>query len=308
MAPRRLWTGTLSFGLVTMPVRLHPAIAEHRLQFQLIHEPDGGPIGYQKICKLEDKAVPDDEIVKAFEIRKGEYVHLSDEDFEAARAVGGRSMEITDFVPYADIDPILFARAYYVCAGEGGEHVYALLARAMADSALAAIVKFVLRDRQHLGALRVADGLIVLGQLHFADEARPADGIKPDGERVSKQEVQMASRLIDSYTGPWKPEKYEDTYRDELRAAIEAKDERARSPRRPSSSRPRSSISLRLCDGASRRPGRRPTGGPRGGEDPLPRAAASAAHAERQPPRPRSLNRPRSTPSSSTRNRRHRPR
>jgi hypothetical protein len=89
-----------------MPVRLHPAIAEHRLQFHLIHEPDESPIGYQKICKLEDKPVPDEEIVKAFEIRKGEYVHLSDEDFEAARSAGGRSMEITDFVPYAEIDPI----------------------------------------------------------------------------------------------------------------------------------------------------------------------------------------------------------
>jgi hypothetical protein len=140
MAPRPLWTGTLSFGLVTMPVRLHPAIAEHRLHFHLVHEPDESPIGYQKICKLEDKPVPDEEIVKAFEIRKGEYVHLSDHDFEAARAAGARSIEITDFVPYADIDPIMFARAYYVGPGEGGEHVYALLARAMADSGLAAIV------------------------------------------------------------------------------------------------------------------------------------------------------------------------
>ena len=224
MAPRPLWNGTLSFGLVTMPVRLYPAIAEHKLQFHLIHEPDESPIGYQKICKAEDKPVPDEEIVKAFEIRKGEYVHLTDEDFEAARANGGHSMDITDFVPYDDIDPILFARSYYLGAADGGEHVYALLARAMEDSGLAAVVKFVLRDRQHLGALRVTDGLIVLEQLHFADEARPVEEIKPKGQRVSKQELEMASKLIDSYKGPWKPEKYKDTYRDELRAAIEAKD------------------------------------------------------------------------------------
>jgi len=224
MAPRPLWSGTLSFGLVTAPVRLYPAIAEHKLQFHLIHEKDESPIGYQKICKLEDKPVPDDEIVKAFEIRKGELVHLSDEDFEAARAGGGRAMEITDFVPLADIDPILYARAYYVGAGEGGEHVYALLAKAMEDAGLAAVVKFVLRDRQHLGALRVSDGLIVLEQLHFADEPRPVDGIKPEGQRVSKQELEMASKLIASYEGPWKPEKYKDTYRDELRAAIDAKE------------------------------------------------------------------------------------
>jgi DNA end-binding protein Ku len=123
MPPRPLWNGTLSFGLVTVPVRLYPAIAEHKLQFHLIHEPDESPIGYQKICKLEDKPVPDEEIVKAFEIRKGELVHLTDEDFEAARAGGGHSMDITDFVPYADIDPILFAHAYYVGPGEGGDHV-----------------------------------------------------------------------------------------------------------------------------------------------------------------------------------------
>jgi len=224
MAPRPLWNGTLSFGLVTMPVRLYPAIAEHKLHFHLIHEPDESAIGYQKVCKLEDRPVPDDEIVKAFEIRKGELVHLTDEDFEAARANGGHSMDITDFVPLADIDPILFARAYYLGPGEGGEHVYALLARAMQESGLAAVVKFVLRDRQHLGALRVSDGLIVLEQLHFADEARPVGEIKPKGQRVSKQELEMASKLIDSYAGPWKPEKYKDTYHDELRAAIEAKE------------------------------------------------------------------------------------
>jgi DNA end-binding protein Ku len=224
MAPRPLWTGTLSFGLVTAPVRLYPAISEHRLHFHLIHEKDEGPIGYQKICKLEDKPVPDDEIVKAFEIRKGELVHLSDEDFEAARAGGGHAMEITDFVPLADIDPIFYAHAYYVGPGEGGDHVYALLAKAMEDSGLAAVVKFVLRDRQHLGVLRVADGLIVLEQLHFADEPRPVKGIKPEGQRVSKQELEMASKLIASYKGAWKPDKYKDTYRDELRKAIEAKE------------------------------------------------------------------------------------
>ena len=224
MAPRPLWTGTLSFGLVTAPVRLYPAIAEHKLQFHLIHEPDEGPIGYQKICKLEDKAVPDDEIVKAFEIRKGEYVHLTDEDFASAQADDGHAMEITDFVPLVDIDPILYAHAYYVGPVDGGEHVYALLAKAMEDSGLAAVVSFVLRDRRHLGALRVSGGVIVLEQLHFADEPRPVEGIKPKGQRISKQELEMARTLIESYTGPWRPAQYKDTYRDDLRAAIEAKE------------------------------------------------------------------------------------
>jgi len=223
MPPRPLWTGTIAFGLVTVPVRLYPAIAEHKLHFHLLHETDESPIGYQKVCKLEDRAVPDEEVVKAFEYRKGEYVRLTDEDFELARAHGARTIEISDFVPLADIDPILFARPYYVGAGAGGEKVYALLARAMEDSGLAAVVTFVIRDQQHLGALCVVDGLMVLEQLRFADEQRPVEGIKPTGQRVSRQELEMAAKLIESYRGPWRPEKYKDTYRAELCALIEGK-------------------------------------------------------------------------------------
>src|SRR5262249_53732493 len=140
MTPRPLRTGPLCrSGSSPAPVRFYPAIAEHKLHFDLV-QPEESPIGYQKICRLEDKPVPDDEIVKAFEIRKGEYVHLSDEDFESARAGGGHTMEITDFVPLADIDPIPYARPYYVGPGVGGEHLYALLAKAMEDSGLAAAV------------------------------------------------------------------------------------------------------------------------------------------------------------------------
>jgi DNA end-binding protein Ku len=224
MAPRPLWSGTISFGLVTVPVRVFSAISEHKLQFHLVHAPDNGQIGYSKVCKLEDKPVPDDEIVKAFELRKGELVQMSDEDFELARAAAKeRTIEITDFVPYKDIDPIFFAKAYYVGPGTGGDHVYALLARAMQDSGLAAIAKFVMRDRQHLGALRVDKGLIVLEQLYFADEQRPTGEIRPGSRRVSKPELEMAAKLIDSYKGQWRPEKYKDTYRDELCALIKAK-------------------------------------------------------------------------------------
>jgi DNA end-binding protein Ku len=224
VAPRALWSGTISFGLVTLPVRLFPAVAEHTLHFHLVHEPDNGAIGYQKVCKLEGKAVPDDEVVKAFEVRKGELVRMEDADFELARSSGaGRVIEIADFVPLSDIDPLYFARAYYVGPGAGGDHVYALLARAMAASGLAAVVKFVMRDRQHLGALRVADGVIILEQLHFADELRPAGELAPSGQRLSKQELEIAAKLIASFTSAWKPEKYKDTYRDELLALIAAK-------------------------------------------------------------------------------------
>ena len=221
--PRALWSGSINFGLVNVPVRLYGAISEHKLQFHFIHEKDDSPIGYQKICKLEEKPVPDKEIVKAFEYRKGKYVYMDDEDFAAARVEGYKTIDITDFVPYEQIDPIFFAHTYLVGPQEGAEKVYSLLVRAMEDSELAAIAKFVMRDRQYLGALRVREGVITLEQLHFADEIRPVDEIKPKRARVDKRELEMAQQLIDSFSGEWKPEKYEDNYRDALRAVIEAK-------------------------------------------------------------------------------------
>jgi len=221
--PRALWTGSISFGLVNVPVRLYSAISEHKLHFHFVHEKDDSPIGYQKICKLEEKPVPDKEIVKAFEHRKGEYVYMTDEDFQAARVEGYKTIDITDFVPYEQIDPIYFAHTYYVGPQDGSEKVYSLLVKAMEDSELAGIAKFVMRDRQYLGALRVRDGTIVLEQLHFADEVRPVKGLTPKRQRVDKRELEMARQLIDSFAGDWRPDKYDDTYRDALRAVIEAK-------------------------------------------------------------------------------------
>ena len=221
--PRSLWSGSITFGLVNVPVRLFSAVQEHKLEFHFVHEPDSSPIGYQKICKHEEKPVPDDEIVKAFEVEPGEYVYMSDEDFEAARVEGYKTIDITDFVPYVDIDPIYFAHTYLVGPQNGAEKVYSLLVRAMADSELAAIAKFVMRDRQYIGALRVRDGVITLEQLHFADEIRPVGEIKPETAKVEKRELDMAAQLIESFTSDWKPEKYKDTYRDALMEVIEAK-------------------------------------------------------------------------------------
>jgi DNA end-binding protein Ku len=221
--PRALWTGSISFGLVNVPVRLYSAVSEHKLHFHFVHQKDESPIGYQKICKLEEKPVPENEIVKAFEYRKGEYVYMEDGDFEAARVEGYKTIEITDFVPYEQIDPIYFAHTYYVGPQDGGEKVYTLLVRAMEDSELAAIAKFVMRDRQYLGALRVREGAITLEQLYFADEVRSVDEIKPKRAKVEKRELEMAQQLIDSFSGEWKPEQYEDTYREALCDVIEAK-------------------------------------------------------------------------------------
>jgi DNA end-binding protein Ku len=221
--PRALWTGAISFGLVNIPVRMYSAIAEHDLHFHLIHEPDGSRIGYQKICKAEDEPVPDEEIVKAFEFQKGEFVVLTDEDFAAARTEGVKAIEISDFVPYDEIDPIYFERTYYLGPQTGSEKVYALLRKAMEETGLAAIAKYVMRDRQSLGCLRVREGALTLEQMLFHDEIRPLDDVAPGKVKVPKAELEMATALIERFTGSFEPERYEDTYREALLEVIEAK-------------------------------------------------------------------------------------
>ncbi len=223
MAPRALWTGTISFGLVNVPVRMYSAVTEHDLHFNFVHEKDGSRIGYEKICKKEGMPVPDDEIVKAYEYGKGEWVYLSDEDFEAAQVQGHRTFDISDFVSSDDIDPIFFESTYYLGPQEGAEKVYALLAKALDESGLAGIGTFVMRDREHLGALRIRDGVITLERLYFADEIRDTDDVKAKGVRVEKRELEMAMELIDRFTGEWKPAKYKDTYRDTLMKIIKQK-------------------------------------------------------------------------------------
>jgi len=268
--PRAIWSGTVSFGLVTVPVRAYSAISEHTLHFHLVHEPDDGRIGYQKLCKLEDRPVPDEEIVKAFEFDGGELVHLTDEDFEAAKAEGQRSIEIEDFVPHEQIDPLFFRHTYYLAPQEGGERVYLLLRQAMADAGLSGIGKFVMRDRQHLGCLRVRDRLLLLEQMYFADEIRPGEELEPRGGKVDKRELEMARRLIDSFAGDFEPARYRDTYRDALCEIVKAKrrGEEVHVAREAPSEEPidlmealRASIAARTGGGGGRRARREPRDG-----------------------------------------------
>ena len=221
--PRAIWSGTISFGLVSVPVRMFTAVSEHKLHFNLLHRKDESPIGYAKVCKKEGKPVPDDEIVKAYEIAKGEFVYLEDEDFAAAQAEGGHAFDIEQFVPIDEIDPIYFEHSYYLAPQDGAEKVYTLLVRAMEDAGLAAVGTFVMRDREYLGCLRVRDGMITLERMYFADEIRPVSELKPDRGRVSKEELDMAAALIDRFKGTFDPKKYKDTYTDRLLDVIKRK-------------------------------------------------------------------------------------
>jgi DNA end-binding protein Ku len=221
--PRAIWSGSISFGLVNAPVKMYSAIDEHDLELHLVHEKDGSRIGYEKICKKEGKSVPADEIVKAYEVSDGDLVYLSDEDFEAAGEESYRAIEVLDFVPHDEIDPIVFQRTYFLGPADGAEKVYALLVRAMSEAGLTAIVRYVFHDRQQLGALRIRDGVIVLENMYFADEIRPADDIAPKGQRVSKQELEMAETLIDRFTSSFDHEKYRDEYTDRLLDIVKRK-------------------------------------------------------------------------------------
>jgi DNA end-binding protein Ku len=238
--PRAIWSGSISFGLVNVPVRMYSAIEEQDLHFHYVHEPDGSRIGYQKVCKTEARPVPDDEIVKAFEYEKGDYVYMSDEDFESAAAENLKTIDIRDFVPFEEIDPVYFERTYYLGPQENGEKVYALLAEAMERCGLAAIAKYVMRDKQHLGCLRVRDGVITLEKMYFADEIRPVEDLGPAKRDVEERELEMAGKLVESFAGMFEPEKYQDTYRDALCEIIRAKraGKRAPEPREEEAERP----------------------------------------------------------------------
>lgn len=221
--PRAIWSGTISFGLVSIPVKMFAAVSEHTLHFSLLHRKDSSPIGYQKVSKKTGKPVEDDEIVKAYEVAEGEFVEVEDEDFEAARAEGYHAFDIQEFVEVDEIDPIFFEQTYYLAPQDGGEKVYTLLVRAMEDAGLAAVGTFVMREREHLGCLRIRDGVILLERLYFADEIRDPGELKPERTRVSKDELEMAAALIDRFRGAFDPSKYEDTYTGKLLDVIRRK-------------------------------------------------------------------------------------
>jgi DNA end-binding protein Ku len=225
--PRAIWSGAISFGLVNVPVRMYSAIQENDLHFHYVHTTDGSRIGYEKVCKAEAKRVPDEEIAKAFEWTKGEYVLMSPEDFEAAAArEHSRTIEIRDFVDHTEIDPVYFERTYVLGPADGSERVYNLLARAMEESGLAGIVKYVMRDKQNLGCVRVREGVITLEKMYFAAEVRPVDEIRPENAPApDEQELEMAVELIGRLRTDFEPERYEDTYRDTLCEIIKAKRE-----------------------------------------------------------------------------------
>jgi len=226
MPPRALWQGSISFGLVTIPINLVSA-AEPRetLAFNLLHRKDKSRIIEKRFCQTEDVEVPWKDIVKGYQYAKDQYVVISDEDFERVRVPATQTFEIRKFVPAADVEDLYFNAPYYATPqGRSATKGYALLRDVLRAAGKLAIGTIVLRQREHLAALEPADNALVLTTMRFAHEIRPQKDLGFPADRVwSESEMKLARQLVDTLSGDWNPAEYRDTYSDALRKVIEAK-------------------------------------------------------------------------------------
>ncbi|BAD40783.1 Ku protein [Symbiobacterium thermophilum] len=224
-ALRAMWKGTISFGLVTIPVKLYAATESKDLRFNLLHEPCQTPVQYRKYCPTCEREVESGEIVKGYEFDRGRYVTLRDEDFESIPLAARRTLEIVAFVRLEEIDPIYFDKTYYLEPGEGGAKAYGLLRHAMEVTGRVAIARVVLRAKESLAALRVfREGVLAMETMHFPDEVRPVAALTGIAQpELRPQEIEMATGLIESLTMPFSPERFENTYREALLELIQAK-------------------------------------------------------------------------------------
>jgi DNA end-binding protein Ku len=226
---RPIWSGTISFGLVSVPVRMYSATESKELRFHFLDKRDLQPIGYDKVRRDTGEHVDSDDVVRGFEVEKGRYVTLDDEDLDRLDIELTKTIDICDFVDLDEIDPIYFRKAYYLEPQEGGEKPYELLVRALEETGKVGIAKVVIRNKQHLAALRPWEGKLVLETMYYADEVRKPEQAGGKVE-VRKPEVEMAKSLVENLSEPFDPEKYDDTYRKELLDLLRAKAEGAPLP------------------------------------------------------------------------------
>jgi DNA end-binding protein Ku len=226
---RAIWSGTISFGLLNVPVRLYSAVARRSIALREIRESDSARIKHRRVAEGTDEEVPYENIVKAYELAPGQYVPLSKDEMAALAPEKTRAIDVQDFVDIEEIDPMYFDSPYYLGPAEGAEKAYSLLAAAMESSGKAAIARFVFRNKEHLAALRASSGVLTLTTMRFHDEVVPpselGDAVPDKKPKVAKREQEMAEQLIDSLSTKFKPDAYRDEYREELLALIERKAE-----------------------------------------------------------------------------------
>jgi DNA end-binding protein Ku len=226
---RAIWSGSISFGLLNVPVKLYSAVARRGISLREIRESDGTRIRHRRVAEGTDDEVPYEKIVKAFEITPDRYVPLTKDEMGALAPEKTRAIEVQDFVDLDQIDPIYFDSPYYLGPSPGAEKAYSLLAQAMEESGKVAIARFVFRNKEHLAAIRPSDGVLTLTTMRFADEVVPPseldDVLPAEKPEVAEQEVEMAEQLIESLTREFDPSAYRDEYREQLLALIERKAE-----------------------------------------------------------------------------------
>jgi DNA end-binding protein Ku len=219
-----MWKGAVSFGLVMIPVKLYAATEQKDIAFRQVHREDGGRIRFRRFCSIEDVEVPYEDVAKGYELPGGEIVILTEEDMADLPLPTTRSIEVVQFTPAEQLDPILFNRSYYVEPEPAGVRAYCLLRDALEDSGKIAIAQVALRQRESLAILRVRDDVLVLETLLWPDEVRvPAFGFLDDDIEVRPQELRMAGSLIESMTVDFDPDEYHDSYREALQELVNAK-------------------------------------------------------------------------------------
>jgi len=220
-----MWKGAITFGLVTVPVSLHSATERGaEIHFRLLHNKDASPVDYRRFCSAENVEVAWNDIVKGYEYEKGQFVVMTDEDFEKAKVPATQTIDIQDFVPAAEIDFAHFDSPYWLEPERAGRKGYALLREALADSGRVAIGTLVLRQREHLVAIRPTGNALMLTTMRFANEIRSSEGLDLATDvKIDPREKKLAAQLVDTLAGSWQPDKYHDTYTETLHQAIEQK-------------------------------------------------------------------------------------
>lgn len=221
-----MWKGSISFGLVNIPIKLHTATEDKDIKLRTLHNKCHAPIKYEKICTVCEEEVKPEDIVKAYEYTKGKFVVLDNDDLEKLRKENeDKAVEIIDFVKMEQIDPIYFDRSYYMSPHEGGGKAYSLLRKALQETQKVGLAKIVIRSKEQLAVIRVYDNTLVMETIHYPDEVRKAGDVPnvPSEEKVTEKELTTAIMLIDQLTTDFEPEKYTDDYRTALLELIESK-------------------------------------------------------------------------------------
>jgi DNA end-binding protein Ku len=221
---RAIWKGSISFGLVNIPIALYPATRREEFKFRLLRKSDLSAVNYKRVAEKDGKEVSWDQIVKGYEYEKGKYVVLKDEDFQRVDLEATQTVDIQDFVDQEEIDPIFFYKPCYLEPQKGGDKAYALLREALKDTNKVGIAKVVIKTRQYLAGVKPENSALVLELMHFADELVDTETLHlPKKVEIGKREMTMAKSLIDSMSSKWNPQKYRDDYREALMEVIEEK-------------------------------------------------------------------------------------